>query len=66
MKEPLKIKPLLPCTHFSNHRPVRSFVIHVTRLGLPGFWADPTLAVFAGITLRRNQLSNHYLGGNQW
>ena len=49
-----------------SHRPLRSIVIHIARPGLTGFWTDPTLAVFAGITLRCGQLSNHHLGGNQW
>ena len=49
-----------------SHRPLRSIVIHIARPCLPGFWADPTLAVFAGITLGCGKLSNHHLGRNQW
>ena len=54
--------------HFFSfgHRPLRFIVSHITWLGLPGFWADPTLAVFAGITFGCVQLSDHHLGGNQW
>ena len=49
-----------------SHRPLRSIVIHIARPRLPGLWADPTLAVFAGITFGCVQLSDHHLGGNQW
>ena len=51
--------------YFFKHRPLRFFVIYITWPGLTGFRANHTLAVFAGITLRCGQLSNHHLGGNQ-
>ena len=66
----IKIESHLYCNalflYFFKHRPLCFFVIHITWPGLTGFRANHTLAVFAGITLRCNQLSNHYLGGNQW
>ena len=49
-----------------GHRPLRFIVSHISWPGLPGFWADSTLAVFAGITFGCVQLSDHHLGGNQW
>ena len=40
--------------------------VNITQPGLPGFLAYPNLTLFAGITPRCGQLSNHHKGVNQW